>query len=138
MKRYSVKQFTLAMRKLAQVPSQVSGPYAARLRTELQRQFDRGTDPYGKAWAPLRPATIAKGRFPPPLTDRGIGRRGVTALPMRGAGVRLQSTVGYMERHQEGTERMAARPFFPVRVLPKRWAEILDEEYQKVLDKEIG
>lgn len=138
MKRYSVKQFTLAMRSLAQVPSKVSGPYAARLRKELQLQFDKGVDPYGRAWSPLKPATLAKGRFPPPLTDTRKGRKGVTALPMKGAGVRLQSTVGYMQRHQEGTENMAARPFFPVRVLPKQWAKIYDEELQKVLDKEIG
>lgn len=137
-KRYTVKQFTLAMRDLVKIPAKASPGFAERVRERLDEQFMNGTDPYGRAWASLKPATLKKGRHPPPLTDSGHGSRNITALPMRGAGVKLVSKVPYMQRHQEGYKHTEARPFFPVRVLPKLWGKDLDEEIQKTLNKEIG
>lgn len=137
-KRYSTKEFVRALRDLAKVPSRVSAAYAERLRQELDKQFAQGKDPYGRPWAPLKPATLKKGRFPPPLTDSGHMSRNITVLPMQGAGVRLVSTVDYSRYHQEGTDNMSARPFFPTGVLPANWRKILDEELQKDLDKTIG
>jgi hypothetical protein len=137
-KRYTVKQFTLAMRSLTKVPSQAAAGFAERIRGELDDQFSRGKDPYGNAWSPLRPATLKKGRHPPPLTDSGHGSRNITALVSKSAGVQLVSTVDYMRRHQEGTKNMDARPFFPVRVLPKRWARHLEIETRLATKRVIG
>lgn len=137
-KRYNTKQFVRALRDLAKVPSRVSANYAERLRQELDQQFSQGVDAYGRPWAPLKPATLKKGRHPPPLTDTGHMSRNVTVLPMQGAGVRLVSTVDYSVYHQEGTSNMVARPFFPTNVLPAKWRKILDDELQKELDRTIG
>ncbi len=137
-KRYSTKQFVRALRDLAKVPSRVSSAYAEELRQQLDQQFATGQDPYGRAWAPLKPATLRQGRHPPPLTDSGHMSRNITALPMSGAGVRLVSTVDYSVYHQEGTTHMAARPFFPTNVLPSKWRQILDRLLQAELDKTIG
>lgn len=137
-KRYTTKQFVRALRELASVPSRVSTAYAERLRQELDKQFATGTDAYGRAWAPLRPATLRKGRHPPPLTDTGHMSRNITVLPMQGAGVRLVSLAEYSVYHQTGTTHMVARPFFPTSVLPAKWRRILDQELQKELDKTIG
>jgi hypothetical protein len=126
------------MRDLVKIPAKASQGFAERIRERLDIQFMNGTDPYGRAWAPLKPATLRKGRRPPPLTDSGHGSRNITALPMKGAGVKLVSKVPYMRLHQEGYRHTEARPFFPVRVLPKTWAKDLDEEIQKVLDKDLG
>jgi hypothetical protein len=117
-------QASRALRELARVPSQISGEVSKRIQADIMRRFARGEDPYGRRWAPLKPATLAKGRHPPPLTDTGRGKGGIRVTPARGAGVQITSSVPYMRYHMRRTPHRAARPFLPEGVLPKAWAEI--------------
>lgn len=126
-------QTSRALRELAQVPSRAAARVALELRAELMRSFAQGTDPYGRRWAPLKPSTLAKGRRPPPLTHTGRGKRGIKFAPLRGAGVSITSSVGYLGTHMRATPDRAARKFLPEGVLPKRWREI----WQRAVDAEV-
>lgn len=135
----TTKEFSRAMRQLTRVPSRVSRDVSARINELIQEGFDRGTNPYGRPWAPLRPATLAKGRRPPPLTDTGKGRAGVYAKPMSGAGIVLVSEVPYMRKHQMGAPpRLARRDFLPINVLPKAWNEAIKESLEEQIAKTLG
>lgn len=132
--KFTAKGYSRALADLARVPSQIAKPVAVALNKEIQRSFDAGTDPYGRAWAPLRPRTLAKGRHPPPLTDTRAGRDSVVAAPLAGAGIGITVGVGYMGIHQDGDwPRMAARKFLPERVLPAVWRAIWQSELSRAV-----
>lgn len=114
--------------KLARVPSQASARVAEGIATLIEHEFDSGTDPYGRKWKPLAPATIAKGRTPPPLTDTGAMRGSVSVRPMPSAGVSL--TIDHPAApHQTGWSgtqgKGPARPILPGRRMPEQWAEVI-------------
>jgi phage gpG-like protein len=132
MAKHSTLTFSKALKSLLGVPSQIAGPVAKDINQEIQKKFDAGQDPYGKSWASLKPATLAKGRHPPPLTDTGKGRSGVKAQPMQGAGIALTSSVSYMGIHQKGNPPiLARRSFFPVNTLPKQWLKLWEKRLVK-------
>jgi len=127
--KYTTKQFSAALSRLASVSSQIAAPVAAGIAAEIDRNFSAGVDPYGRAWAPLRPRTLAKGRHPPPLTHSHDGRDGVHVKPTAGAGIGITSDVPYMGVHQNGDPpRMVARKFIPSGVLPAVWRAIWQAE----------
>jgi phage gpG-like protein len=127
--KYTPAAFSRALSDLSGIPAQIASRVAVRISADIQRSFDAGTDPYGRAWAPLKPRTIAKGRHAPPLTDTGAGRQGVRVFAQSGAGVAMTSAVAYMGIHQSGDQpRMAARKFFPEGVLPAKWRAIWQDE----------
>lgn len=128
MAKFTAQQYSRALADLAGIPAQIAPKVAVRISADIQQNFDAGVDPYGRAWAPLRPRTIAKGRFPPPLTDTSRGRSGIRVFAQSGAGVAMTSSVDYMCVHQDGRPGMAARKFFPEGVLPKKWRAIWQEE----------
>ena len=107
------------IRSLASVPSQVARGASDGIAREIQAEFDAGCDPFGHPWAELKPATLDKGRFPPPLTDTGNMRDGVTVQPLPGAGIGVTIPDPGVH-HQYGTKYMAARPIFPDR-MPDTW-----------------
>lgn len=110
------------LRKLADVPSQAARAAAANIADVIERQFDSGTDPYGRAWAPLKPYTLAKGRFPPPLTDSGAMRDSIEVKPTSGAGIEITMGAEYATFHQTGTVNMAQRQILPQSGgLPPEW-----------------
>ncbi len=122
MAKFTTKQFSKALRSLVDVPSQIARPLSDGIAKFIDQGFSAGTDPYGRAWAPLRPRTLAKGRHPPPLTDTGAGRESVTVRPAQGGGVTVRVGVPYMGIHQHGDPpRMVAREILPVNTLPKPW-----------------
>jgi hypothetical protein len=85
----------------------------------LQAEFSGGTDPYGSPWKPLAPATIAKGRSAPPLTDTGAMRASARAMAISRSGVaiHLDAPAGY---HQP------TRPIVPVDDrLPSTWEDLV-------------
>jgi phage gpG-like protein len=132
-------EFSQALRKLATVPSRISADVAKNIRKDIMQRFAKGEDPYRKKWRPLAPATLAKGRRPPPLTASGKGKRGIKVRPSAGAGVALESNVAYMGVHQNGRgNHPPRRSFFPVNVLPKSWAEIVRKAYVKQVRKTLG
>jgi phage gpG-like protein len=137
--KFTAKAFSRALAELATVPSQIAPAVAKRINREIQKNFDAGVDPYGHAWAPLRPRTLAKGRHPPPLTDTRKGRRSVRAFATQAAGVAITVGVGYMGIHQAGDPpRMVARKFLPNRVLPASWRAIWQQELTKLTRKRLS
>lgn len=129
-----------AIRRLATVPSRIAGRVAEALTARIQDGFDQGTDPYGAGWADLAPATLAKGRTPPPLDESGALRGATYAAPGAGSGVDLH-TGDTLPRgapvavHMTGLgARMPARPFLPNRGLPATWRA----DIQAIYSDEFG
>lgn len=113
--------------RLAAVPSRMAPAASREISRLIERQFSEGRDPYGRAWAPLKPSTLARGRRPPPLTDTGRMRGAVEVRPMQGAGIEI--TFGSATPaifHQYGTKKMAARPMLPRGTFPSTWARALE------------
>jgi hypothetical protein len=136
--RFSAAEYSQALRLLVKVPSQISAKVADRIKKEILKGFTSGKDPYGGAWAPLRPATLAKGRTPPPLTDTGKGKRSIKVSPVSGAGVQVTVGKAYMKYHMTGTPIMVPRRFLPVNSLPKAWRKIWQEELTKAARKKLN
>lgn len=112
---------------LSDIPARTAALAAPELNKLVQAQFDAGTDPYGRPWAPLRPATLARGRFPPPLTDTWRLRNGtgVRVRPGRRAGLVMRVGAPYGTFHQTGTRYMRARRILPQQGLPRAWRDVL-------------
>lgn len=128
-----------SLRALADVPAQIAKTVAGDLNRRIQAGFDAGSDPYGAAWGALKPATIAKGRTPPPLTDSGALRGNTYLEPMAGAGLQLAGGFfSYGVYHMQGTARMVKRRFFPDAGLPASWREDIQAAYTDVLKKAMG
>lgn len=116
--------------RLTRVPAGASGLVSERLREAIEEQFDQGVDPYGNAWEPLAESTIARGRFPPPLTDTHDMRDSVAVGPLPGAGVAI--TIDHPAQiHQTGWSGRSgagpARPVLPGAHFPPAWKEIIDD-----------
>ena len=91
---------------LADVPRVASELVSERLAQLVQLEFDAGVDPFGVAWAPLAPATVARGRHAPPLTDTRQLRESLLVYPSAAGGVRM--SIGTADHpagpHQDGWE----------------------------------
>jgi hypothetical protein len=121
---------------LARVPSQAAREASTEINQLIQQEFDDGRDPYGKAWAPLRPATLATGRTPPPLTKSGKMRSGTLAKPLQGIGIGLSLPFpGYF--HQRGTRRMRARPVLPYGGMPRAWSNAIRNATARALARQL-
>jgi phage gpG-like protein len=119
-----------AVRGLARVPSQAAAGAAEEIAALIQQEFDAGRDPYGDAWADLMPATLDKGRSPPPLTDDG-DLRDVDVRAQVGAGIAIELGEPYGAFHQIGTRTMKARPILPVHGLPDTWRRAIADEVDR-------
>lgn len=122
------------VRRLGEVPRKVATIAAPALTKLLQAQYREGVDPYGRPWAPLKPATLATGRRPPPLT--GFTRtlkRGTRAEQPRAnyAGIRLVGGAQYGYFHQVGYRnartgrQVPARRILPQFGMPRAWSAVL-------------
>lgn len=124
-------QLARNVERLARVPSRVAAAAAPEIARLIDLQFAEGHDPYGRAWAPLKPSTLARGRRPPPLTDRGKMRGGVQVRPMPGAGLEISFADPVPAIfHQYGTRKMVARPLLPRGTFPATWARALERAGQ--------
>ncbi len=121
--------------KLAAVPSQVASDASAKIATLIEHEFVAGQDPYGNGWAALKPATLRKGRRPPPLTDAGTMRDSVKVSPMPGSGIAI--TIDEPANiHQTGSKFMVARPILPSAGFPATWsAAIRDATQARIREK---
>ncbi len=111
--------------RLGAVAERVAVLAAPVIEAHVQQQYAYGRDPYGMPWKPLRPATLARGRRPPPLTDTGLMRNTTTVRPRIGRPgivIRLPQPGVF---HQLGTRHMVARPVLPSRGVPRMWADAL-------------
>lgn len=122
--------------KLARVPSQASAEASKDINQLIDREYAEGKDPYGKPWAPLRSATLATGRTPPPLTATGKMRKGTLARPLPSIGIGLQlPSPGIF--HQRGTRRMRARPILPYGGMPRAWSAAIRTATARALARQL-
>ena len=127
------------LRELASVPSQAAKDASESISDLIQTEFDAGTDPYGKSWAPLRPATLKKGRHPPPLTDTHEMRDSIDVQPMKGAGIQITMNETPAIFHQKGTVKMAKRPILPDGPrMPNTWVEAIAEATEDAVQRRMA
>jgi phage gpG-like protein len=129
--------------ELAEVPSRTARAASEAIEAEIQDEFDQGHDPYEEPWKPLAPATVARGRSAPPLTDTGAMRDSLRVKPLAGAGigVTIDHPAGPHQTGWEGRQGSGpARPILPARgELPDAWIEILERtaeaEFRKGVER---
>jgi hypothetical protein len=117
--------------KLGTVPSRAAPMVATGIGDLIEQEFEEGRDPYGRAWAELTDATLAKRSqtTEPPLTDDGDMRRSVDVRPRAGAGIGI--TIDHPAApHQTGWNgpqgHGPARPILPGMKMPIAWRETID------------
>ena len=123
------------IRRLSDLPRATAEEAQEPLNRLLREEFRNGTDPYGRAWAPVKPSTIARrlrSKSATPLTDTGAGRDG-TGVDLREggrAGLTIRTGAPYLYFHQVGFRvgrtQVPARPVLPDRGLPASWRRVLD------------
>ena len=125
--------------ELATVPSRAAREASEDIQTLIDDEYSHGADPYGSAWAPLRPSTLATGRTPPPLTASSDMRDGTEVHPMSGAGIDVSIDEPYWVFHQTGTARMAARPILPDGTeLPPSWVSAIAGACDAAVKRSLG
>lgn len=125
-------QFARALRELAKVPAVVSREVAVGIRRQVKRDFAAGVDAYGRAYAPLAPASLARGRTPPPLRKYA---RHVAVAPLGSSGVALTVSHPQAGFHQTGTRHMPKRVVFPDGPMPAAWNDIVAKALAKHVRK---
>lgn len=88
----------------------------------IRRPFARGTDPYGKPWAPLKRATDQRGLSGGQLVLTGALRGSFSGHVQTDSS--LVFGVGspdYASYHQHGTATIPRRQFVPDGTLPAQW-----------------
>lgn len=120
--------------KLVEIPRKIAEDVVPEINRLIQKQFDDGQDPYGRPWAPLKKATIDRGRKPPPLTDTRKLRNGTKVYVLRAnyAGLRIVVGESYGYFHQVGTKNMAARRILPSAGMPSTWKQAFDNSAKRV------
>jgi hypothetical protein len=120
----SIGQLQRVLDRLIELPRKLAAEVKPDLDRLLDAEFAAGRDPYGRAWAPLRPATIATGRRPPPLTGFTRELRDGTRVTLgRGnsAGLRIAVGAPYGYFHQVGyVNARSGRRVPPRRILPQQ------------------
>ena len=137
----ALKTIALSLRQLSRVPAQASEDASTKIAGLIQQGFDRGVDPYGRPWAPLKASTLAKGRTPPPLTDTRELRK-AEVKPAKGAGVSVKLGAQYGAFHQVGFhvhgKPVPARPPLPAHGLPKEWNAAIRESVEDAAEKALA
>ncbi len=128
-------QFARALRELAKVPAQVASEAAGDITKIMKRNVGAGLDPYGRAYSPLRPASIDRGRRAPPLRKY---RRTLHADPMGSAGISLHADHPQAGFHQTGTSRMAKRIVLPDGPIPATWRAALQKRLHEAVRARLG
>lgn len=125
-----------ALAELEGIPSRIAREVADGINEELASQFDRGTDPYGKPWAPLRPETVRRKSGDARILRRADELSASTeARPSAGAGIEITS-IEYGQFHQSGTKHMPRRAVLPDEgELPPAWLDIIDAATEKAFAK---
>lgn len=114
------------LNRLGAVAPRVAELAAPVIASAVEGEFSYGRDPYGTPWAPLKPATVRKGRRPPPLTDMGLFRALVQVRPRVGnPGILVTMAARPGVFHQLGTKHMSARQVLPYRGVPRMWSDAL-------------
>jgi hypothetical protein len=127
----AIGQLKATIRKLGEVPRGVAIEAAPKINRLIREQFTNGLDPYGNQWAPLKPSTVARGRYAPPLTDTRKLRDGTLAKPRTGlrSGLVLLTGAAYGYFAQVGFRvggtKVPPRRVLPQHGLPVAWKMVL-------------
>jgi len=127
-------RFRQALTELSRVPSDVARASARAIQRDMRRNFARGVDPYGRPYLPLAPASLARGRRPPPLRAYA---KAVTAQPMQAAGISLRVDHPQAGFHQTGTRYMPKRIVIPDRGVPPKWTAIIEDEMARAVRRRM-
>lgn len=79
---------------------------------ETEKQFDSQTDPSGKPWAALKPATLEQKRrlgYPDDILTRTGALRKSLGFSAKGKSLEVYSDSEYGQFHQYGTSKMPKR-----------------------------
>jgi len=128
-------QFAQALRALAKVPSATAAPVAAALTREMRKNFRAGQDAYGRAYSPLLPTSLARGRRPPPLRKYA---RFASVKPLPSVGVAFVVDHPQAGFHQTGTRYMAKRIVVPDGSLPATWRRIVEREFKRLVKARLA
>jgi hypothetical protein len=117
---------------LSDVPRVAAPLVAERLEAAIQLEFDAGVDPYGAAWTELAPATVARGRHAPPLTDTRELRDSLLVYPStQGVKMSIGTASHPAGPHQDGWSGPQgdgpARPIFPTGTMPEAWEWAIED-----------
>lgn len=129
--------------ELARMPRKLAVACAPLITQLLRGGFATGRDPYGRPWRALRPATLAKGRRPPPLTDTRELADGTMAKALNGnrAGLHLVVGAKYGAFHQVGFRvgktKVGPRRILPAFGMPASWRQVFAEQAKR-LAREAG
>jgi hypothetical protein len=116
--------------ELDQLPRRLAAAVVPLVTKELQREFARGADPYGRKWTRL-----STGK-PSHLTKSTRLRTGTRAalMPGNSKGVRILfgSRARVASLHQSGTKHMPARKILPERGMPASWRMAITREMARL------
>lgn len=123
------------IRRLSDLPRATAEEAQEPLNRLLREEFRNGTDPYGRAWAPVKSSTIARRlrtKSSTPLTDTRALRDG-TRVDLRDGGragltIRTGAPYGYFHQvgFRVGRTNVPARPVLPDRGIPAPWRRVLE------------
>lgn len=125
--------------ELEDIPSRIAGEVAEGINELIQEEFVSGSDPYGNAWAPLRPSTVRrKGGDTRIMRQSDDLSSGTVARASSGAGIEI-SSLEYGGYHQGPTSNRVARPVLPDGgELPEAWQEVIEAATDKAFTKAMG
>jgi hypothetical protein len=125
--------------ELAEIPSRAAKDASETIEGLIQDEFDAGVDPYESPWAPLSPATEARGRTAPPLTDTSAMRSSLRVKPLSGAGVgvTVDHPAGPHQTGWSGPQGSGpARPILPAGgELPDAWVAGIEASVDRAFRK---
>lgn len=117
-------KYRAVLRQLAAVPARLSERSALAITRLWRANYAAGQDPYGAAWAPNAPSTIAHKGHGRVMQETGETMDETRAVPMAGAGVSLR-TGPRAAWHLEATANRPARPVLPLRGVPPTWRQAM-------------
>lgn len=129
---------------------------APTIKSNIEAQFSAGVNPYDTPWKPLRPATLAKGRTPPPLTATGGLRRSI-AVTVQGYILRVVARDLVAGLHQNGWTRTrnkyrrgrlvgkttigpgaTKRQILPDGRIPNKWRQQIRKMAREIMGERLG
>jgi phage gpG-like protein len=155
-----IRQAFDRIRKLGTAGPELWKRAAPLIRARIDDQFVRGVNPYGTKWKALAPATLRKGRTPPPLTDTGAMHASLK-VSAQGNTLDVRFTDLKAGFHQWGTKRRGAvlkdikrkgkvvgqkwskyhipkRQLLPDGRVPNEWRRIIRRTAREIMEARLG
>ncbi len=126
-----------ALKTLSKISSKVAAVAAPRITEQMQADTRSAVDPYGRAYAPHKPATVKRWGAHPLLDLSGAGIASLEAKPLPGAGIAVTADE-HMVFTQAGSATQEVRAVMPNSPqLPATWNRILEESATEQIQKAL-